>query len=132
MKQLIKKFTPEFVLNFYHFSLAVLAKWLYGNPSKKMTVVGVTGTAGKSSTCYFTAQILERAGPLDPHPIFYAPRHPSSFPGLKLSVGRHGRFTRSRWSSKFGRSGTSKYRHVFSRNDCYQFRYNRYGVCQNP
>ena len=62
MKQLIKKFAPGFILNFYHFSLAILSKRLYGNPSGKMKVIGVTGTAGKSSTCYFIAQILESAG----------------------------------------------------------------------
>ena len=62
MKQLIKKFTPKFILNWYHYTLAILAKWFYGNPSGKMIVVGVTGTAGKSSTCYFIAQVLETGG----------------------------------------------------------------------
>lgn len=62
MKELIKKFIPKFLLNGYHYSLAILAKWIYGHPSQYMLVIGVTGTAGKSSTCYFTAQILEQAG----------------------------------------------------------------------
>ncbi|OGG89471.1 hypothetical protein A3H03_02960 [Candidatus Kuenenbacteria bacterium RIFCSPLOWO2_12_FULL_42_13] len=62
IKILIKKFIPKFVLSWYHYSLAILAKWFYGNPSGKMIVVGVTGTAGKSSTSYFIAQILENAG----------------------------------------------------------------------
>jgi len=62
MKQLIKKFTPKFILSWYHYGLAILAKWFYDNPSGKMIVAGVTGTAGKSSTCYFIAQILESAG----------------------------------------------------------------------
>ncbi len=62
MKELIKKFIPKFLLKAYHYSLAILAKWLYGHPSQHMLVIGVTGTAGKSSTCYFIAQLLEQAG----------------------------------------------------------------------
>jgi len=62
IKTLIKKFTPKFILNWYHYTLAILAKWIYSNPSGKMVVIGVTGTAGKSSTSYFIAQILENAG----------------------------------------------------------------------
>ena len=62
MKKLIKKFIPKFLLSAYHYSLAILAKWFYGQPSQQMLVIGVTGTAGKSSTCYFMAQILEQAG----------------------------------------------------------------------
>ncbi|PIU10804.1 hypothetical protein COT27_01220 [Candidatus Kuenenbacteria bacterium CG08_land_8_20_14_0_20_37_23] len=62
MKHLIKKITPKFLLSWYHYCMAISAKWFYGNPSKKMIVIGVTGTAGKSSTCYFIAQLLENAG----------------------------------------------------------------------
>jgi len=61
MKELIKKFIPKFLLNWYHYSLAVLAKWFYNNPSKKMIIIGVTGTSGKSSSCYFISQILNAA-----------------------------------------------------------------------
>lgn len=42
-----------------------LAKWssvFYGEPSKKMKVVGITGTNGKTTTSYFLASILEQAG----------------------------------------------------------------------
>jgi len=62
IKGLIKKFIPKFLLQAYHYSLAVLAKITYRNPSEKLIVVGITGTAGKSSAAYFTAQILEKAG----------------------------------------------------------------------
>jgi len=63
---LIKKIIPAKLFKGlqrpYHFMLAKLAALVYGYPADKMIVVGVTGTSGKSSTCYFIAQILEKAG----------------------------------------------------------------------
>lgn len=46
----------------YHFCVAILGHALYGFPSKKITVVGVTGTKGKSSTVEFLNSIFETAG----------------------------------------------------------------------
>ena len=62
MKSLIKKFTPQWVLRVYHFSLAALAAIFYGFPSNKMVVIGVTGTGGKSTTVKMIGLILEEAG----------------------------------------------------------------------
>lgn len=46
----------------YHRTLSWLAATWYGHPSKKLIVIGVTGTNGKSSTSYFLAKALEATG----------------------------------------------------------------------
>ncbi len=43
-------------------ALAICACNFYGNPSKKFTLVGVTGTKGKTTTTYMIKSILEKAG----------------------------------------------------------------------
>ncbi len=46
----------------YHFLLAFLGNVVYGRPSRKLTVVGVTGTKGKSSTLELLDAVMESAG----------------------------------------------------------------------
>ncbi|MFH0988184.1 MAG: UDP-N-acetylmuramoyl-L-alanyl-D-glutamate--2,6-diaminopimelate ligase [Parcubacteria group bacterium] len=67
LKRIIKKFTPKFALAWYHQSLALLSAFVYGYPSEKMTVIGVTGTNGKTTTVYLIAKALE-AGAGQPSP----------------------------------------------------------------
>lgn len=62
MKSLIKKFIPRSAISWYHLFLAKLAAWYFGYPSRRLIVVGVTGTGGKSSTVYLLAKLLEAAG----------------------------------------------------------------------
>ena len=61
IKEIIKKFIPIFLLDFYHFSLAGLGAFLYRFPSKKIKVIGVTGTNGKTTVVHFVSKILEQA-----------------------------------------------------------------------
>lgn len=62
MLGLFRKFTPLFLIGWYHFLLAFLGAFFYGFPGKKLIVIGVTGTNGKSTTVEMIARIFEEAG----------------------------------------------------------------------
>jgi len=62
MKRFIKRFIPPFLLSWYHLSLAFLGAVLYGFSSKKLKVIGVTGTNGKTTVVNLTTAVLEKAG----------------------------------------------------------------------
>lgn len=66
MLSIIKKLIPRPILRIimpmYHFMLALLGALIYRFPSKKLIVIGVTGTKGKTSTTEILNNILEAAG----------------------------------------------------------------------
>ena len=59
----IRKIIPNSIVNtFYHFPKAVLAVLYYRYPAKDLTVIGITGTDGKTTTSTLVYEILRQAG----------------------------------------------------------------------
>ncbi len=53
---------PVFVVSEPRARLGEVASWIYGNPSGGLLLIGVTGTAGKSTTTYLLESGLRAAG----------------------------------------------------------------------
>ncbi len=50
------------IKNFYHLLQAALANIFFGFPGRKLTVIGITGTDGKTTTAHMLYRILRGAG----------------------------------------------------------------------
>lgn len=62
MLYLLRHITPRWLLSAYHFVLAYVAAAAYGFPSRFCTVIGITGTYGKSSSVMLLGRVLTDAG----------------------------------------------------------------------
>lgn len=62
MKAFLKQIVPQRVFSAYYWLFSVLGALLYGFPSRKMIVVGITGTKGKTSTANFVWSCATVAG----------------------------------------------------------------------
>ncbi len=58
----IRPLVPKALFPYYHLALSLFGAVLYGFPGKKLTVIFVTGTKGKSTTTEFMYRILKEAG----------------------------------------------------------------------
>lgn len=59
---ILRRIIPKFLISWYHYTLAFLGVIIYGFPSNKIIVIGITGTKGKSTVVNLAGQILEHAG----------------------------------------------------------------------
>ncbi|MDO8463483.1 MAG: Mur ligase family protein [bacterium] len=62
MLHTMRALIPKPLVRAYHFILAYGAMLAYGNPSRSLTVIGITGTHGKSSVVMLLGQVLGDAG----------------------------------------------------------------------
>lgn len=62
MKSLVRSLLPDPVIGAYHFVLAYMGALVYGFPSRKLVVIAVTGTKGKSTVTELIAVLLRGAG----------------------------------------------------------------------
>ncbi len=62
LKKIIKKVLPVFALNIYHYFWAFFSALICGFPSRKIRVVAITGTKGKTTVVEIINAILEKAG----------------------------------------------------------------------
>jgi len=53
---------PQFIVTDCRRALAALANHFYGRPSRRLKIVGVTGTNGKTTTTFMLRSIIETAG----------------------------------------------------------------------
>jgi UDP-N-acetylmuramoyl-L-alanyl-D-glutamate--2,6-diaminopimelate ligase len=53
---------PQFVVENVRAAMGPVAAAVYGHPSKTLTVVGITGTNGKTTTAHLLASILRQSG----------------------------------------------------------------------
>jgi UDP-N-acetylmuramoyl-L-alanyl-D-glutamate--2,6-diaminopimelate ligase len=80
IKEMIPARLLRLIRPLYHFALAWLATLRYGFPSRRLVVIGVTGTKGKTSTAEILNTILETSG-----------KHTALIGTLRFKIGKESR-----------------------------------------
>ena len=62
MLHLFRRIVPKSIINLYHLFLSWSGALWYGHPSRKLLVIGVTGTTGKSTVVEMLAAVFRYAG----------------------------------------------------------------------
>ena len=71
--------------NIYHLFQAIIANFWYGFPSRKLKIIGITGTDGKTTTTHLIAHILKTAG----RKVSFVSSVFSSIGGKESDIGFH-------------------------------------------
>lgn len=62
MKSILSKLVPQSLKNLYHWMQSLIANMVYGFPSRRLKIIGVTGTDGKTTTSTMLYHLLQKDG----------------------------------------------------------------------